>query len=92
LRHIYLTVAEGDWSGKLIKVNVGWTLPASDYDFYIHKGSVAGPEVARSGEAPRLLTKTLQSIQAQPEQELTLSASCIGLLPAPPINIAERQR
>jgi hypothetical protein len=55
-----LTVAEGDWTGKFIKVNIGWNLPASDYDFYIHKGSVTGPEVTRSGEAPPVVNETAE--------------------------------
>jgi hypothetical protein len=55
-----LTVAEGDWSGKFIKVNIAWNLPASDYDFYIHKGSVTGPETNRSGEAPPVISETAE--------------------------------
>lgn len=41
-----------DWSGKIIKVNIGWTLPASDYDFYIHKDTLTGPETNSSGGSP----------------------------------------
>ncbi|MFN2501535.1 MAG: sialidase family protein [Pyrinomonadaceae bacterium] len=55
-----LTVAEGDWTGKFIKVTIGWNLPASDYDFYIHKGPVTGPEVDRSGEAPPVVSETAE--------------------------------
>ncbi|MBA3633063.1 MAG: exo-alpha-sialidase [Acidobacteria bacterium] len=55
-----LTVAEGDWTGKFIKVTIAWTLPASDYDFYIHKGSVTGPEVDRSGEAPPVISESAE--------------------------------
>ncbi len=55
-----LTVAEGDWTGKFVKVNIGWNLPASDYDFYIHKGSVTGAETARSGESPPVVSETAQ--------------------------------
>lgn len=49
-----------DWSGKIIKVQIGWTLPASDYDFYIHKDSVAGPEVNRSGESPPVISESAE--------------------------------
>jgi hypothetical protein len=55
-----LNVAEGDWSGKFIKVKIAWELPATDYDFYIHKGSVTGPEVDRSGEAPPVVSETAE--------------------------------
>jgi hypothetical protein len=41
-----------DWTGKIVKVDIGWTLPASDYDFYIHKDSVTGPETNSSGGSP----------------------------------------
>jgi len=37
-----------DWAGKQIEVAITWVVLASDYDLYIHKGSNAGPEVARS--------------------------------------------
>ena len=46
-----------EWQGKKINVKISWTLPASDYDFYIHKGSVTGPEVNRSGEAPPVVSE-----------------------------------
>ncbi|HEX8280149.1 MAG TPA: hypothetical protein VF551_02125, partial [Chthoniobacterales bacterium] len=43
-----------DWASKLIQLNFGWTLPATDYDFYIHKGSVTGPitNTGRNDGAP----------------------------------------
>jgi hypothetical protein len=47
-----------DWAGKLIKVKIAWNLPASDYDFYIHKDSLTGPETDRSGEAPPVISET----------------------------------
>ena len=49
--------APGDWQGKKINVKIAWTVPASDYDFYIHKDSVTGPEVNRSGEAPPVVSE-----------------------------------
>jgi hypothetical protein len=32
-----LTVAPGDYSGKFIDTRIDWTVPANDYDLYIHK-------------------------------------------------------
>lgn len=47
-----------DWSGKIIRVDIGWTLPASDYDFYIHKDSVTGPETNSSGGSPPAVSES----------------------------------
>lgn len=40
-----------DWiaAGKQVHVQINWTLPANDYDMYIHKGGLTGPVVASSG-------------------------------------------
>ncbi|PZR71333.1 MAG: hypothetical protein DLM73_16165 [Chthoniobacterales bacterium] len=40
-----------DWiaAGKQVHVQINWTLPSTDYDMYIHKGTVKGPIVASSG-------------------------------------------
>ncbi len=46
-----------DWTGKLIKVKIDWTIPAHDYDLYIHKDSVTGPEVSRSGGSPPIISE-----------------------------------
>ena len=37
------------WAGKVVRVKIEWNLPVTDYDLYIHKGSVTGPLVASSG-------------------------------------------
>jgi hypothetical protein len=43
-----------DWVGKQVAVKIEWIVPANDYDLYIHKGTVTGPEVGRSaGGAPQ---------------------------------------
>lgn len=47
-----------DWTGKQIKVTIGWSLPVSDYDFYIHKDSVTGPLTNSSGEAPPVISES----------------------------------
>jgi len=40
-----------DWAAakKLVHVNLNWQLPTSDFDLYIHKGSLTGDVVASSG-------------------------------------------
>ena len=40
---ITVTGAKEDWTTKIIALNFTWTLPANDYDFYIHKDAVDGP-------------------------------------------------
>jgi len=45
-----LTVAEGDWTGKFVKVQINWLSVATDYDLYLHKDSATGPEIDRSAE------------------------------------------
>ncbi len=42
---ITVTGVEADWSNHLITLEFSWALPASDYDFYVHKDSVTGPIV-----------------------------------------------
>lgn len=39
-----------DWAGKAARVRIGWSLPATDYDIYIHKGTLTGDEADRSGD------------------------------------------
>lgn len=43
-----------DWTGKVVKVNLDWLAPATDYDLYIRKDSVTGPEVTRSAQGPTI--------------------------------------
>ncbi|MEP6821275.1 MAG: hypothetical protein ABI946_02890 [Chthoniobacterales bacterium] len=42
-----------DWiaAAKQVHVQINWTLPATDYDLYVHKGDLSGPIVASSGSA-----------------------------------------
>jgi hypothetical protein len=44
-----LTVSgtEADWTGKLIQIRANWSLQASDYDLYVHKGDLTGPVAAQ---------------------------------------------
>src|SRR5207247_4496891 len=47
-----LTGRPADWAKKVAQVELNWSLiAATDYDFYVHKGSPDGPIVARSTEA-----------------------------------------
>jgi len=43
-----------DWTTKLVQISIQWTIPADDYDLYVHKDSNAGPLVATgaNGGAP----------------------------------------
>ena len=43
-----------DWTGTLVKVRLDWAVPATDYDLYIHKDTVTGPEVDRSADGPTI--------------------------------------
>ncbi len=49
-----VTGTEADWANNLIALTFGWTLPANDYDFYVHKGALNGPIVGtgRNDGAP----------------------------------------
>lgn len=44
------------WGNKLIALTFNWTLPTTDYDFYIHKGALGGSPVAtgRNGGPPEI--------------------------------------
>ncbi len=39
-----LHVAAGDYTGKTVSVKVAWTVPANDYDLYIHKRNADGSD------------------------------------------------
>lgn len=40
-----------DWAAasKQVHVQINWTSPSTDYDLYVHKGTLTGPVVASSG-------------------------------------------
>jgi hypothetical protein len=44
-----LKIAPGDYTGKRVRFKVTWTIPADDYDVYVHQGSTDGPIVGQSG-------------------------------------------
>ncbi len=45
--------APSDYAGHIVDVKIHWTVPADDYDLYIHQGDLTGPVVGTSaGGAP----------------------------------------
>ncbi len=44
--------AGADWAGKRVRVELGWLSPASDFDMYIYKDSLRGPQVNKSTSGP----------------------------------------
>jgi uncharacterized repeat protein (TIGR01451 family) len=54
-----LTGQPADWAGKQVLVKISWTSPSSDYDLYVHKGSVTGPEVDHDGSSPPNTSETV---------------------------------
>lgn len=43
-----LTIAPGDYTGKIVTIAVAWTLPADEYDLFVHQGDLTGPLVGVS--------------------------------------------
>lgn len=52
-----LTLAPGDYTGQRISLGISWLLPASDYDLYVHSGSVTGPVVSQSADGAPATTE-----------------------------------
>ncbi len=46
-----ITGTPADWAAaqKQVHVQINWLSPSTDYDMYVHKGTLAGPVVASSG-------------------------------------------
>lgn len=57
---------EADWADKLIRVDITWLVPATDYDLYIHKDSNDGPIVGQAGDAP---PETIESAAIVPASD-----------------------
>ncbi|MDQ6625025.1 MAG: hypothetical protein M3Y69_02630, partial [Verrucomicrobiota bacterium] len=57
-----LSGTPADWSGKQVKVQISWLSPSTDYDLFIHKGSVTGPLVSSSATG----TNTLEVANIDP--------------------------
>ncbi len=47
-----VTLAPGDYTGKQIDVTITWTVPAYDYDLYVHSDSLTGPSLPPSAGSP----------------------------------------
>ncbi|MDT5296443.1 MAG: hypothetical protein QOJ76_3323, partial [Acidobacteriota bacterium] len=60
-----LTVAPGDYTGKFIAVRIHWTVPANDYDLYIHKC----PTVASTNAQCNAAAPVAQDGQGAPQTE-----------------------
>jgi hypothetical protein len=45
-----LTLAPGDYSGKRVRVALGWTSALNDYDLYVHRDALTGTVVADSSD------------------------------------------
>ncbi len=43
-----LSGTTSDWAGKQVHVHIGWLVPVTDYDLYVYKDSLSGPEVGVS--------------------------------------------
>lgn len=43
-----------DWAGKKVQVALSWSVPADEYDIYIHQGDVNGPLVTSAIQGPGL--------------------------------------
>ncbi|MCA1629663.1 MAG: fibronectin type III domain-containing protein [Acidobacteria bacterium] len=63
-----LTIAgtPADWAAakKIVHVHLGWALPTTDYDLYIHKDNLSGEIVATSGQGATNPTGPLTSEDA----------------------------
>jgi hypothetical protein len=42
----------GDYTGKQINVSISWTVPAYDYDLYVHENTLRGPSLPSSAGPP----------------------------------------
>ena len=47
-----VVLAPGDYTGKQINVTITWTVPAYDYDLYVHVGTLRGPGLPSSAGPP----------------------------------------
>lgn len=45
-------LAPGDYTGKQVKVQISWTVPAYDYDLYVHRNTLRGPVYPAANGGP----------------------------------------
>ena len=58
----YVLTLTGDFTNKVARVQINWTLPATDYDMFVHTGSENGPIVAESASG----TTTFEQVDLNP--------------------------
>ncbi|MBA3961613.1 MAG: exo-alpha-sialidase [Chthoniobacterales bacterium] len=66
-----LTVAPGIYTGKLVAVKISWTLPADDYDLYIHKRNADGSDGALVSSSANGAPTTSESATINPSVDGT---------------------
>jgi hypothetical protein len=49
---VFTLDVSGAWKGYQVAVNISWQYPTSDYDMYIHQGSLDGPVVCQATLGP----------------------------------------
>ncbi|HEV8479168.1 MAG TPA: sialidase family protein [Candidatus Eisenbacteria bacterium] len=54
-----VTLAPGDYTGKQLNVVISWTIPAYDYDLYVHEGTLRGPLLPASAGPPPATSETV---------------------------------
>ena len=47
-----VTGVPADWAGKVAHVALSWKLATTEYDLFVHQGSLAGPVVAHAANGP----------------------------------------
>lgn len=47
-----IVLQPGDYTGKQINVSITWSVPAYDYDLYVHRDSLKGPRLPASAGPP----------------------------------------
>ncbi|MGI9102621.1 MAG: hypothetical protein ACR2IF_09285 [Terriglobales bacterium] len=60
-----LTVASATWTGSQLSVNISWQFPTSDYDMFVHQGSLDGPIVCQATLGPG---ETAENCNINPNQ------------------------
>jgi hypothetical protein len=67
-----LSGTNDDWAGKFAHIEINWTAPATDYDLYVHQGSLDGPIVANSGRGATSPTGPLT------KEDVNLDVEAVG--------------
>jgi len=54
-----VVLAPGDYTGRQLDVTISWTIPAYDYDLYVHEGTLRGPLLPASAGPPPATSETV---------------------------------